>query len=81
MTNPYGGPVPVLGIQKTLKPQMLKMQGEMDFDDDKTNKSRNARNADGWKEGPTWKVSNRQKDQRIVEGSMTNLVMMIMTPM
>ena len=61
MTNPYGGPVPVLGIQKTLKPQMLKMQGEMDFDDDKTNKSRNARNADGWKEGPTWKASNRQK--------------------
>ena len=33
MTNPYGGPVPVLGIKKTLKPQILKMQGEMDFDD------------------------------------------------
>ena len=62
MNSHYAGPIPVLADQNTLKPQVVKLQGEFDFYGPSISaQTHQSPDADGWNEAPVWNIPTSHK--------------------
>ena len=62
MNSHYAGPIPVLADQNTLKPQVVKLQGEFDFYGPSiSTETHQSPDADGWNEAPVWNIPTSHK--------------------
>ena len=78
MNSHYAGPIPVLADQNTLKPQVVKLQGEFDFDAPSiATENQRSSDADGWNEAlfgifPNESQTQKKRNSKSMENDRKN---------